>query len=158
MMALDSLNDVFHKEEKEAKRRKTKGHMPYDHMDNSTNGKGSTQDSIVNGTNDTNGDKSQHIPPSFVQQRKDIELDYYMHSLVIEGLVDFEFVSWHCGAVNTLGMYRYNLIVLKVRRAVAAGREGRARPIRQPAHLFAGKVKGALQLHAREQFYSEGGE
>jgi hypothetical protein len=153
---MNRLEDVIHKEEKESKRRNTKGQLPYVHKDIRTNGKGSTHDSQVNSTIDTKGDTSQGEPPSFVQSRKDVELDYYMHSLVIEGLIDFDFVSWHCGAYGTLGAQRYNMLVLKVRRAVAAGKEGRAKPIRLPAHLLSGKVKGALQLHAREQYYSEG--
>jgi hypothetical protein len=157
-MATDSIRQVIHKKRKEAKEKNTKEHLSNVQMNICTNGKGSTQESIVNSTNDTNDASGQDIPPSFVQQRKDIELDYYLHGLIAEGLVDRKFMAWHCRAVGVLTLYRYNLIVLNVREAVQRGQDGRGKPIRQPAYLLSSKVKGMLQLEAKHQFYSEGAD
>lgn len=152
-MALDSIGNIIHKE-KEAKR-KTKDQLSIVQLNNSTIGKDSTVDSEVNSTIDTIGEGSQATIPGYIQKRKDIEIDQYIMGLMSDGLIPQSYRRYHCKAIYTIGIERYNMIVIDVRDAVMSGKSGTSKPINNPAALLAYKVKGTLQLHAKQQWMRE---
>lgn len=151
---MNSARDIIHKEEKEAKRRNTEDQLTNVQMDRCTD-EGSTNDSLVKRTNDTIGRRSQASMPSHVQSRKDIEIDQYLFELISQGLVSIKFKAWHCRAIYTIGLERYNAVVLDVREAVLRGKEGSGRRIDNPAALLSYKMKGTLQYHAKQAYYRE---
>ena len=152
MAQMDSVRSVIHKK-KEAKKN-TKEHMSHDHMNNRTN-EGSTQDSVVNSTNETNVKRSQDTTPRYALQRKHVEIDQYLFNLIEEGLIVLQYKAWHAKCIYTLGLERYNCVVLDVREAVLRGKEGSGKVINSPAALLGYNLKGLMQLHARNKFYRE---
>lgn len=153
-MALDSLNDIIHKEEKEPKRRNTKDHMTNVQMDICTD-EGSTHDSLVKRTMDTKDISSQATTPQHIQARKDIEIDQYIFELITQGLVSHQFKAYHCKVIYAIGLDRYNVLVLDVRDAVSRGKEGTGRRVENPAALLSYKAQGAMQLHFKRQWVRE---
>lgn len=111
--------------------------------------KGSTkpnipQDNINRGTVDklNKTTKESQPEPVRVASRKNAELDQYLLSLLMEGIIDEAFWKWHAKAIHTLGLSTYNRIVI-------VARDGD-----HPTKLLSYMVKGALQLKAKQQFYS----
>jgi hypothetical protein len=143
---------VFHKE-KSTKKENTKGQLPIGQLYNRTIGEGSTPDTKVNSINDTIDNSSQD-PERHKRQRKASEIDDYLFSLVMDGLVAEDFISWHAYCLYTLGHERYHAVVLDLRRSVERGQLS-GKIVTSPMKLFAYKLKGRLQLHARQQFYRE---
>lgn len=152
-MSLDSIDRVIHN--KKVAKKKTNDQSSNVQMYNSTIGKGSTHDSNVNSTNDTNDEGSQAFKKDHRQKRKDIEIDQYIMRLVHEGLVPHGYRRYHCKAIYTIGLERYHMIILDIRHAVECGKNGSGKPINNPGALLSYKVKGTLQLHAKEQWQRE---
>lgn len=148
-----SAGRVFHKEES-SKEENTKEHLSSVQLYRSTDGKGSTDDSVVNSTMDTKDRRSQ--AQRNTRLRQDIEIDEYLFSLINEGLVNFKFKAWHARCIYTLGIERYNSVLLDIRDAVSRGKQGSGKPISNPAALFAYKLKGTMQLHAKNQLMNQG--
>lgn len=123
--ASDIINQVIHKEKSSKKENKrTKGHMPYGHMEGST-----TQAK----TQEANGYRS--VTDVTAKRREAAKIDEYLYGLVMEGLIDPKFLSWHAKGVYTLTIMRYNALVIVARRG------------REPSKLLAVKVKQALLYH-----------
>lgn len=152
MAQMDSVRSLIHKK-KEAKKN-TEGHMANDHMD-SRPYEGSTKDTRVNSTKDTKGKRNQATTPRYVQQRKHVEIDQYLFNLITDGLINPQYKAWHAKCIYTLGWERYNAVVLDVRESILRGKEGSGRVVDQPAALLGYKMKGLMQLHAREKYYRE---
>jgi hypothetical protein len=78
--------------------------------------------------------------------RRNAEIDDFLIALVMEGIIDEDYWKFHTKCVYTLGLDRYNTLLIEAR----AGRT--------PKNLFAFKLKGALELHYKKQIYkSENG-
>lgn len=119
---------VFHKE-KSNKKEITKGHMSnvnstYVHMEGST-AKGKTQE--ANGTRQT-----ASVAPS---GRRNAEIDQYLYRLIMEGLIDINYMSWHAKCIYVMGMLQYNAFVIMARRG------------KNPPGLLASKLKTAMDYH-----------
>lgn len=97
--------------------------------------------------------KSDERPKPQAQQaqtrlnaRRNAEIDDFLISLVMEGIIDEAYWKFHTKCVYTLGLDRYNQLLIEAR----AGRT--------PKNLFAFKLKGSLELHFKKQIYkSENG-
>jgi hypothetical protein len=140
-------------QKKKKQKENTKEHLSIVHMYNSTIGKGSTEDSKVNSTNDTKGKRSQD-PARPKRLQLDIEIDHYLLSLLNEGFIADQWRAWHAGAIYKLGFERYHATVLDVRRAKEdCDSQGKKCDIMR---LLAYKIKGRLELHAKEQLQREG--
>jgi hypothetical protein len=157
-MTLDGhrgTDKLIHNEKKEPKKRNTKEHMTNGQMDKWTN-EGSTNGTEVNRTYDTIDKRgSQDIIPLNVRSRKHVEIDEYLFNLVEEGLVDYQYKAWHCKCIYTLGLERYNSIVLDIREAIVRGKEGSGKVVATPKALFGYQLKGHMQLHAKRKFMRE---
>jgi hypothetical protein len=87
--------------------------------------------------------KESQPEPVHVASRKNAELDQYLLSLLMEDIIDEAFWKWHAKAIHTLGLSKYNRIVI-------VARDGD-----HPKRLLSYMVKGALQLQAKNRFLDE---
>lgn len=126
--AWQAQRGVFHKE-KSTKKETTKGHKSnvnstYVQME------GSTADGI---TQEANGIRqTTSVAPS---GRRNAEIDRYLYGLIMEGMIQIEFMSWHAKCVYTIGMVQYNMFVVIARRG------------REPNKLLSSKLKAAMDYH-----------
>lgn len=78
-----------------------------------------------------------------IRSRKNAEIDEYLMDLLMNNLIDEAYWKFHTKCVHTLGLAQYNQLVIESR----AGRN--------PKHLLAFKLKGAVELHFKKQLYRE---
>lgn len=81
---------------------------------------------------------------------KTLEIDDYLFGLVMEGLLDEDFIPYGAKACYTLGLQRVNAIVIQVKSAQCDVNKGQSR-----MKLLAWKLNGAMQLHYKRQFYEQ---
>lgn len=132
---------VFHKESsKENQRKRPIANRPIDlkgrvaHM--ATNGNSETQPMANDGP--IGDDRKSN---SRINARKNQEIDEYLLPLLMEGMIAEDYWKFHTKAIYTLGLDRYNQLVIE-------SREGKS-----PQKLLAWKVKGAIELHFKKQLY-----
>lgn len=70
-------------------------------------------------------------------------IDEYLVDLLMRDLIDEEYWKFHTKCMHQLGLARYNLLVIE-------SVDGR-----NPKHLLAYKLKGALELDAKKQQYRD---
>lgn len=138
----ESLSEVIHK--KEAKKLKAKGLSPVVPMDNSTIGLGyhSRQEPVapeVEGQQDNRQAKVARTR----NQLKNFEIDEYLYELINQGMIDERFVPFYAKACHVLGIQTINRLKVNAFNG------------NNPQKLFAYKVKGALQLHYKQEFERE---
>ena len=75
--------------------------------------------------------------------RKNAEIDDYLISLLMEGIIDELYWKFHTKCVYTLSLASYNQLVVEARSG------------RNPKHLLAFKLKGAIELHYKKQIYRD---
>lgn len=81
---------------------------------------------------------------------KTLEIDDYLFKLVMEGLLDEDFIPYGAKACYTLGLQRVNAIVLQVRDAKCDPAKGQSK-----TKLLAWKLNGAIQLFYKRQLYEQ---
>ncbi len=135
---LDDRHSYPQERKKEAKKERIQKPIGIWHME------GSTQLANVNPI-----DKSQKEgildPDRNLLARKNAEIDDFIRILVLDGMIDVNFTAWHAKCIHLLGMQEYNQILIQARGADA----------NKPPQLFAFKLKGALQLQAKREFYRQ---
>ena len=152
---MDSIGKIIHNEKKEPKKRNTEVQLSTVLLDNSTT-EGITKDSIVNRTKDAEDNRGQDNSTTYNRrQRKHIEIDQYVFSLIDEGLVAMSYKPWHCKVIYTIGLERYNTVVLELRGSIERGKTGHGKRIDNPKAMLAYILKGHMQLHAMHQFTRE---
>lgn len=75
--------------------------------------------------------------------RKNAEIDDYLISLLMEGIIDEAYWKFHTKCIYTLSHERYNQLVIEARSG------------RNPKHLLAFKLKGSMELHYKKQIYRD---
>ncbi len=80
---------------------------------------------------------------SRLNARKNAEIDDFLISLLMEDVIDEAYWKFHTKCVYTLGLQQYNQLLVEARSG------------RNPKHLFAFKLKGALELHYKKQIYRD---
>jgi hypothetical protein len=114
---------------------------------------GQLNNRTIEGTEQSTVSQSEHNPNTIDQTlpasdrsakaRKNQEIDEYLEELVRRGLIPEAFIPWHAKCIHTLGLQKHNEIVIASLEADA------------PPRLIAYKLKGAMQLFAKRQFYAE---
>lgn len=140
----ESLESFFHKE-KEAKRKlKAKGLSPIGLKDNRTIGLGyhSRQVAEAPGVEGQKVNRPKDLERTR-NQLKNFEIDEYLFQLINEGMIDERFVPFYAKACHVLGIQTINR--LKINAFNGKDRQ----------KLFAYKVKGAMQLHYKQEFERE---
>lgn len=74
---------------------------------------------------------------------RNAEIDDYLISLLMEDIIDEAYWKFHTKCVYTLGLQQYNQLLVEARSG------------RNPKHLFAFKLKGAIELHYKKQIYRD---
>lgn len=87
--------------------------------------------------------ESQRGAEARIRSRKNAEIDEFLISLLMEGLIDEAYWKFHTKCVHTLGLRTYNQLVVEARSG------------RIPKNLLAFKLKGAIELHYKKQLYRE---
>lgn len=142
---MEPISQLIHKK-KEAKKN-TKGQLPIGQKDNRTIGKGSTPSEIVNRLQDNNHTQQSTEQPAIdpaLQRKRQIDnqaIDEYLFGLIMEGILDENYMSWGAKCIHTLGLTKVNAIVINARNG------------NNPQRLLAYKLNGAIQLHFKKQFY-----
>jgi hypothetical protein len=135
------INEVIHKESsKENKRSKALSHMDKSFSrvaqpnvnDNSKSNKRLKPQSTL-----------AHKTQTRLNARRNAEIDDFLISLLMEDIIDEAFWKFHTKCVYTLGLECYNQLLVEARSG------------RNPKHLFAFKLKGALELHFKKQIYRD---
>lgn len=159
----ENYRGVFHKEK--VAKRKTEVQQPtaISTTGNSTIGKGST---AVNPS--INRGQPGQLEQAIEQQQqtleqselaraesrsrsiKTLEIDDYLFGLVMEGILDEDWIPYTAKACYTLGLQRVNTIVIQVRSAHCDPNKGQSKH-----KLFMWKIKGAIQLHYKRQLYEQ---
>lgn len=145
----ESINDILNsqkfstkkKKQKENKRKRPTAVRPVDLKERvarmSTNGNSESLPE-ANGTPTGDDDRKSY---SRINARKNQEIDEYLLPLLMQGLISEDYWKFHTKAIYTLGLEKYNQLVIE-------SREGK-----QPQKLLAWKVKGAIELHYKKQLY-----
>lgn len=104
----------------------------------------------IHQSNDNGNSESNIRPKSEVERtqtrlnaRKNAEIDDYLISLLMEGIIDEAYWKFHTKCIYTLSHERYNTLVVEARSG------------RNPKHLLAFKLKGALELHYKKKVYRD---
>lgn len=125
-LASGSAERVFHKEKSSKKENKrTKGLSPIGYREGST---------ATAKTQEANGNRS--ATEAAAKRRKAAQVDDYLYGLVMEGIVDLNYISWHAKAIYALTITRYNVLVVIARRGTT------------PQKLLVHKVKSALEYQS----------
>lgn len=97
-----------------------------------------------NSESEQNADADSHMgSEARIRSRKNAEIDEFLIQLLMDELIDEAYWKFHTKCMHTLGIQKYNSLVVEAR----AGRN--------PKHLLAFKLKGALELHFKKQLYRE---
>lgn len=83
------------------------------------------------------------------QSIKTLEIDDFLFGLVIDDLLNEEYIPYAAKCCYTLGLQHVNKIVLQVRQAQCNG-EGQSKK-----KLLSWKLKGAMGLHFKRQYYEQ---
>lgn len=139
----DPLDQVIHKESNQRKL-KAKGLSPIVPMANSPIGLGyhSRQEAAEQGSIDQL-DNRQNSQLRTHNQLKNFQIDEYLYELINENMIDERFKPFFAKACHVLGIQTINR--LKVNAYNGNDKQ----------KLFAYKVKGALQLHYKQEFERE---
>lgn len=78
-----------------------------------------------------------------INARKNAEIDEFLIALLMDNVIDESYWKFHTKCVYTLGLDRYNQLVVEARSG------------RNPKHLLAFKLKGAIELHFKKQLYRD---
>lgn len=143
----ESVGDFIHKE-KEAKR-KASGQLTDASWTTeqlavgySTATGNNSQEAIQQGS-----DEQLDIAQEDIARNKSIlrnrEIDEYLDTLFVQGVLNEPFMEWYAKCLHTIGMERFNRCVIQARKG------------RQPQKLLSYKLKGAMQLHNKRLFYLE---
>lgn len=140
-----SVAEVIHKKKEAKKKQETKGQLSVGQLDNRTIGKNSTEEIISQPTIITEvnrlQDNRQEEKSRTRNQINNIEIDEQLQQLMIEGMIEVQFMPYYAKACHVLGIATVNALAINARN-------GRA-----PARLFAYKVKGAMSLHFKRAYY-----
>lgn len=142
MHSQDTTNndEVIHKE-KEAKRKlKAKGLLANGLLDYRTIGLGyhTRQEATEQGTIE----QPDIRQPQTAAQLKNFEIDEYLYGLVMEDMITEQFIPFYAKACHQLGLPTVNRLKINALNG------------KDKQKLFAYKIKGALQLHYKRQFYT----
>lgn len=100
--------------------------------------------SEMNGNTDDSQKEARDLKSNTrINARKNAEIDEYLLGLLMTDLIDESYWKFHTKCLHVIGLQRYNTLVIEAR----AGRN--------PKHLLAFKLKGALELHYKKQLYRE---
>lgn len=136
----DSLGEIIHKKKEAKKKQKTKGLLSID------NRKGSTPKVESQQFNRTEVrtllDNRQEQTSRTRNQIKNQEIDEQLFSWLSEGLIAEQYMGFFAKACHTLGTTKMNELAINSRNG------------KQPQRLFAYKVKGAIQLHFKRQYFN----
>jgi hypothetical protein len=72
--------------------------------------------------------------------RKNSEIDHFLFKLMELGLINEQYWAFHAKAIHTLGVQFCNRLAINALNG------------KTPQQLYAVKIKGALQVHYKEQF------
>jgi hypothetical protein len=139
---IESIDQVIHR--KKEPKKETKDIRS---IGNRTVAKSSTQILLVNSQlNNNSTHKSIGQQDAITKARrhaalKNAEIDEYLNDLVIEGMLHPNFISWGAKCIHTLGLQKVNIIVINARNGNDRQR------------LLAVKLKGAMQLHFKRQYF-----
>lgn len=138
----ESIQNLIHK--KEPKKLKAKGLLPIGQKDYRTIGLGyhSRQEANQQMAGEQM-DKSEAKVLRTRTQLKNFEIDQYLYLLINEGMIDENYIPFYAKACHTLGIPTVNR--LKINAVNGQYKQ----------KLFAYKVKGALQLHFKQEFERE---
>jgi hypothetical protein len=133
----ESIGQVFHKESNK-ENLNTKGLMPLGQRPEANElkegSKGRRQMQIAYGQTDQSLSKHR-----LAKLRLNAEIDQFLDNLTDEGMVSEAYRNFHAKACHVLGLQRCNRIAVNARNGINSER------------LYAAKIKGALQLHYKEQ-------
>lgn len=140
-------SEVIHKEKEPKRKLKTKGLLPIVPIGNRTIGKNTplpkeTQTSNEQQTIAATSPKEQDK----IRTRNQIinmQIDEWLINGAIEGLIQDDYIAYYAKACHTLGLQMMNALRVNAMNG------------RDPQKLFAYKVKGAMQLHFKKQFYAD---
>jgi hypothetical protein len=137
---MESLDEVFHKE-RSKENLKIKGLKPLDQRQNAKVPKEGSkhQGQMQMSNSQQTKDLSKH---RLSKLRSNAEIDEFLHNLLMEDMINDEYWNFHAKAVHTLGIARCNRLAINARNGY------------NKQSLYATKIKGALQLHAKQQFES----
>lgn len=137
----ESIETIFHKKKEAKKKLKAKGQLPVGPLDNSTIGLGyhSRQEVKEQGSVELPDNRQSDVERTR-NQLKNFEIDEYLNQLIMEQMIDERFVPFYAKACHTLGIQTVNR--LKINSVNGNNRQ----------KLFAYKVKGAMQLHFKQEF------
>lgn len=132
---MDSLNEVIHKESNKEKQ-KSKELKAIGLKENSTS---LIQRQLSNEQQTKDKSISKH---RLKKQRLNSEIDQYLNSLLIEGMITQQYWNFHAKACHVLGVALCNQLAINARTGLNSQR------------LYAFKIKGAMQLHHKQLFES----
>lgn len=136
---MHSLNEVIHKESSKEKLN-AKGLKPLGIRPKAKELKENTAVNTQMQMSNGQQTKGEHSKYRLAQMRKNSEIDSFLNDLLIEGLINAEYWSFHAKACHALGLSLCNRLAINARNGMNSQR------------LYAYKIKGALQVHYKQQY------
>lgn len=133
MSKAHSLGEIIHKESSKEKQN-AKGLLAIGQKENTAR---HTQLQVANSQKDKTLSKHR-----LAKLRINAEIDEFLHSLLLDGMIDEQYWPWHAKACHILGIPLCNRLAINARNGANSQR------------LYASKIKGALQLKAKRQYES----
>lgn len=135
----ENIREVIHKESSKEKLN-AKGLMPLGKTPQAKGLKegitGQAQEQMSN-AQQSKGENSRY---RLEKMRKNSEIDSFLTQLLMEGMINQEYWSFHAKAVHTLGINLCNQLAINARNGANSQR------------LYAYKIKGALQVHFKAEY------
>lgn len=136
----ESIGDIIHKESSKEKL-KTKSLKPLGKTPQAKGLKDFTDTSQQLQMSNEQRTKGEQLTAYRLKKlRINSEIDRFLHDLLIDGLINQSYWSFHAKAVHTLGIQFCNMIAINSRNGT------------NPQKLYAFKIKGALQVYHKQQF------